>query len=170
MKKKAFTLAEVMVVVGILGILVALATPGFRIHIFRARASEAIATMGLIREMEREYFSKHNAYLVVASPNLRNDPGHPTAPGLGIEVGTVQYFSNAAYSVALTWTVSHFTTAPTNPVDFLISANGNASVQCSGAITDCAVRANDIRNYRLEMDNTGRVVISYDSGTNWQAW
>jgi len=168
-KKRAYSLAEIMVVVAILAILVGIATPTFSTHIKRARASEAVATMGLIRQVEREYFSKHNAYLGVAGGDLKNDPGY-SPPGLGINVGTPQYFSNAAYSVALTWTVSHFTTAPTTPVDFVISANGNTSIQCSGSITDCAVKKSIVDQFRLEMDNTGRVFFSHDGGANWQSW
>jgi len=171
-KKRAYSLAEIMVVVAILAILVGIATPTFSTHILRARTSEAVATMGLIRQAEREYFSKHNNYLPVAAGNLKNDPGY-SPPGLGINVGTPQYFSNAAYSVAVPGSSTHFTTAPTTPVDFVISTNGNASIQCSGINTDCAVKQTKVQTCQLEMDNTGRIFICYKNCTvaaNWQAW
>lgn len=168
-----FTLIEIMTVLMILGVLLTISIPMFMVHTQRARAAEAVATLGLIREQEREYFARHNTYLSVASPNLPNAPDNATNPGLGINVSTAQGFSNSAYSVEVPGSSVHFTTAPTVPVDFVIKAQGSSSVQCSGSITDCAVRQSEVANYQLEMDNSWRVFICYNNcanAANWQSW
>lgn len=168
LNKKGFSLIELLTVLLILGILASIATPLYMAHVQRARMSEAVATLALIRQAERDYFAKHNTYLAVASPNLSNDPEDST-PGLGIDVGTAQYFSNAAYSVAVPGASTHFTTPPTTPVDFVASVSGSASVACAGEDTDCAVRQADVSNYQLEMDNSGRIFVTFN-GTDWKAW
>jgi|GEM_PF-1175583 len=167
---KGFNLIEMLTVIVILGILLSISVPSFFVHIRRTRAAEAIATMELIRQAQREYFARHNAYLAVASPYLKNEPTDAN-PGLGIDVKTVHYFSNSAFSVAVPGASSHFTTVPTTPIDFVISALGSASNPCGAS--DCAARQADVATYELEMDNTGRAFICYGgcgTAANWSAW
>lgn len=166
-KTKGFTLIEMLAVLLILGILVAIAAPMYLVHVNRARASEAVAAMALIRQAERDNFMRRNSYLTVASGNLSNDP-EATPAGLDIDIGTAQYFSEAAYSVTTGATSTRFIEPAA--VDFIIYVDGSASDDCSGGGTNCAIRQNDIDNYRLEMDNSGRVFVSYDSGTTWRVW
>jgi len=172
-KLKAFTLIELLIVLLILGILASIATPAYLRYVHRARASEAVAVLGMIRQAEREYYAKHNNYRDVASGNLRNDPEAASNQGMDIDVKTTQYFSNSAYSVNTTQngtsgTSTQFSDPPV--VDFSIYVDGSLSANCSGTITDCAVRDEDAAKYRLEMDNSGRIFVSYNNATNWTGW
>jgi len=155
-------MVEILVVLLIIGILAAVATPLYLAQTQRAKASEAVATMGMIRAAERDYFGRSNSYLNVSSGNL--------STALGVNVGTSQYFSNAAYSVAQGAAgASGLFTTP-GAVDFVVTATGTASVPCSGNLTDCAIKAGDVADYLLEMDNSGRAFVSYNNGTAWSAW
>ena len=170
-KTKGFTLIEMLAVLLILGILVAIAAPMYLVHVNRARASEAVAAMALIRQAERDNFMRRNSYLTVASGNLSNDP-EATPAGLDIDIGTAQYFSSAAYSVSVppVPVSGQFSNPPA--VDFVIYVTGaiGTNVKCSGNETNCAIRADDVKDYRMEMDNSGRVFVSYDAGANWRVW
>ena len=175
--KKGFTMVELLVVLVIVAVLAAVATPLYLANTQRARASEAIAALGLIRQAQRDYNVNHNTYFDITGGNIQNalpssvTAGVPTpaTAGVAVNMGTAQYFSNAAFSVDATAPASARFTTP-GPVDFLITANGANSVACSGVLTDCAVKDTEITNYRLEMDNSGRIFVSYDGGTTWGAY
>jgi prepilin-type N-terminal cleavage/methylation domain-containing protein len=162
--RKGFTMVELLVVLIILAILVAVAAPMYFANIDRARASEAVATMGTIRSALRDYRTSHGAY-----PTLPiNDITVALPTGVGVSVGTTQYFSNAAYSIIAAGSASAPFAVPAAQ-DFVIHVNGGASATCSGTATDCAVKADEVKvtnnTYILEMDNTGTVWVSYKSGT-----
>jgi hypothetical protein len=58
----------------------------------------------------------------------------------------------------------------------VIIANGDNSVLCGNS--DCAIHADAVYGdpsapndgIRLEMDNTARIYVSYDGGTNWTSF
>ena len=58
----AFTLVELLVVLVIVAILAAVATPLYLQNTRKAKASEAVATLGLLRDAERDYRSQHDLY------------------------------------------------------------------------------------------------------------
>lgn len=175
MKKNGFTLVEILIVVAIVSLLAAISAPPFMQHTRRARALEAISAMALIREELRNYRINHDTYFDITSDNIQNglpttvSAGVPTPNTAGVEVnvGVAKYFSNASYTVDATSPASTRFTNPA-PVDFIITANGASSVACGSS--NCATQNAAVSTYRLEMDNTDRVFISYDGGTTWAAY
>ncbi|MDD5729682.1 MAG: hypothetical protein PHN57_00940, partial [Candidatus Omnitrophica bacterium] len=142
--------------------------------------------MSQIRQGERDYFVNHNAYFTITSGNIDSalptsvSAGTPTPASAGVDVnaGVAQYFSNATFTVTangtLAWDTNITPGNPGAPVDFLISVDGTTppNVACTGGSTDCAVHNTDVSTFRLEMDNSGRVFVSYGSGAanTWSAW
>lgn len=174
--KKGFTMVELLIVLVIIGILAAVAAPIYLAQTRRAKASEAVAVISQMRQAEREYFTKHNSYRTVAAGDLANEPEAASAQGLAINVGVPQYFCNDAYSVG-TATTGRFTSPAA--ADFVIAVDGGVCVGASGTDT-FAIHEDDINGsisggvttgqYMLEMDNSGRIFVSYDGGTSWSAW
>ena len=197
LNRKGFTMVELLVVLVIIAILAAVATPLYIANTKRAKASEAVAALGLIRQVERDFQINNNTYFDVASDDIQ-DPlpaladitltsGAVTAGhGVAVDVGIPQYFSNAVYTIDAKGTTGTLA-APTGtgsifqnpgPVDFLIKVDGGNSVLCTGAVTtNCAVKASEVGqgtgtsdDYILYMDNTGRIAVSYDGGTTFGAY
>jgi prepilin-type N-terminal cleavage/methylation domain-containing protein len=173
LRKKGFTMVELLVVLIILAILVAVAAPMYFANADRARASEAVAGMGTIRSALRDYHLAGGAYFDIASPNIENALPPATNPGVNARIGVTQYFSKGAYSVDGTAPASARFTNP-GPQDFIISVNGSTAggnVACTtGSTADCAVKGGDVANFLLEMDNSGRAFVSYNGGTNYSAY
>ena len=61
-----FTLTELLVTVGIAGILAAVAYPGFQEHVVRTRRTEAQAALQRLMQQEERYFTLHNRYFAFA--------------------------------------------------------------------------------------------------------
>ncbi|MBN2119965.1 MAG: hypothetical protein JW734_02775 [Candidatus Omnitrophica bacterium] len=169
-------MVELLVVLVIIGILAAVVAPMYFTNVRRARAAEAVAVMGMMREAEREYFVSHNQYLNVTNGNLSHEPG-ATSPGLSIDIGVSQYFAGDAFNVTVNASSTRFTDP--DPVNFVIAAKGNKTtpnVECNQTVTeDCAVKASEVNDYLLEMDNSGRIFVCYagsdcSDSNNWSAW
>ena len=170
---KGFTMVELLVVLLIIGVLAAIATPLYLANTNRAKASEAVATMGMIRQAEREFYTKHNAYVEVGAGDLYTSP--PTTKtgsgatakfvgGLGIDVGHCQYFSNSAYRVDLVDVGSALNTATgAGGFDFVITATGTDSVESetTGTTTSTAPKEADVFGYIVKMDNGGTIAVKY---------
>jgi prepilin-type N-terminal cleavage/methylation domain-containing protein len=197
LNKKGFTLVELLVVLIIVAILAAIATPLYLQHTKKARISEAIATMSLIRQSERDYKVNHTTYFDVKEDTTKSNTagniekglptsvvaatGVPTPDPSGVEIntGVTQYFSNASFFVDADPTPGDITTRSglfTNPgpQGFLISAKGDNSYACAASTdTACAVHAGDVAGYEAEMDDSGRIFVCYGTcGTaaNWGAY
>lgn len=200
--KKGFTMIELLVVLVIIAILAAVATPLYLANTKRAKASEAVAAMGLIRQALRDYRVNNNTYFDVTQELTDGNIQKPLPPstqvntangtlltadtyGLDVSAGTAQYFSNQAYFVRAGGTSA---VSPANgdsgmflnPVaqDFIISVDGKDTIPCTGTLISCAIKGKDVggtggvaaQAYMLEMDNTGRIFITYDNGTNWSSY
>ncbi len=196
LNKKGFTLVELLVVLVIIGILAAVATPLYLQHTKRAKVSEAIATMGLIRQALRDYKVNHNSFFDVTQ---KADDGNiqlplptgiadaatgkpdPEPSGVDVNAGVTQYFSNSSFFVDAGGTgglgdkdgASGLFKTP-DAVDFIISAKGDNSDACDSATDDnCAIHNTDVAGYQVEMDNSGRIFACYgtcSTAANWSAY
>lgn len=125
-----FTLTELMVTVGIVAILAAVAYPSYTSHIRKARRTEAKAALLQIQVAQEKYFLQNNTYTTIA--NL----------GLG-STGTYYTISisptSPSTSYTATATVTGTQTADTNCNTFSINETGaKASKNSSNvATTDC---------------------------------
>jgi prepilin-type N-terminal cleavage/methylation domain-containing protein len=165
-KWQGFTLVELLVVLVIIGILAAVATPLYLSNTKRAKMSEAVAMAGVVRQAARDYYASHSTYFDVTSNQIQDPPTN----GLAVDAGTAKYFSNDSYEMdAAPSDTDGASGLFQNPaiVDFVITADGSDSVQCSGGGTHCATSASEVAGYELEMDNSGRTFVRY---TNSEAW
>ena len=58
--KAAFTLIELMAAVVIVGVLVALAVPRYRVFVAKSRQSEAAINLGIIAKLQQNYFNEND--------------------------------------------------------------------------------------------------------------
>ena len=197
--KKGFTMVELLVVLVIVAVLAAVATPIYLANVQRARVSEAVSTMALVRQGLRDYQISGGSYFDIAQvatgvitnglpTSVTGGTPSPATAGVSIQLGVAQYFANTAFAVDTTPAsatgASGMFAAPQPPVvDFLITAKGttvlvapavageNTACDTTAAITtNCATKTGEVVNYLLEMDNSGRTFVSYDNGTNWSSY
>lgn len=60
---RGFTLIELMIVVGIIGVLVSVALPSYRTYQTKARTSEAKLALAAIFTAEKSFYSEYSAYI-----------------------------------------------------------------------------------------------------------
>jgi prepilin-type N-terminal cleavage/methylation domain-containing protein len=74
--RDGFTLIEVMIVVALIGILAAIAIPGYKSYQARSRRTEAYMNLSAIIRTEDAYYAEHQAYvgMATAAPSV---PGPP---------------------------------------------------------------------------------------------
>lgn len=61
--QKGFTLIELMIVVGIIGILVAIAAPNFAKYQSKARQAEAKISLAAVYTAEKSFYSEYSSYI-----------------------------------------------------------------------------------------------------------
>jgi len=74
-RRAGFTLVELMIVVGILGVLAAIAIPNFIRYQMRAKTTEALVNLQAIARSQEAYFAEFGSYVSVSTPNPLAIPG-----------------------------------------------------------------------------------------------
>lgn len=81
-QKKGFTLVELLVVIGIIGILAAMILPKFTGYVDKAKEKEALSNARTIYTEMMAYYAEHGKYM---------DCGYFTGEGVGEEDGKSQF-------------------------------------------------------------------------------
>ena len=111
-----FTLIELVIVILVVSVLAGIAIPLYQAVPERSRATEAVATLGLVRQAMREYYAEYGTYRHTGF----TDGARVTVEGaLGLSDGYLlgRYFSSACYT---------FDGKPTAG-EFRISCDGSSS-------------------------------------------
>jgi len=131
MKRKGFTLIELMIVVAIIGILAAIAIPNFLRFQARAKQSEAKQNLGAIFTAYTAYFSDNNTFPGAVSVTVGGSSFNCLAVADWEPKGQIRYNYNCvgipAFSPAVNnsaCTTSMALTAGTQ-TDFTVAACGN---------------------------------------------
>lgn len=120
MKRKAFTMVELLVVVVIVGVLAAVAIPRYNISVERSRTTEAMTILSRMADARDEFFVRNRT-----QPNTFNDMGtitQGTISANGLTLTTTNYI--------YTKTGTTFTARPvSNRFNYSLEIN-NAGVLC----------------------------------------
>jgi prepilin-type N-terminal cleavage/methylation domain-containing protein len=79
-RRTGFTLVELAIVVGIIGILATIAIPSFLRYQLRTRATETLAHLKGIAVTEESYYAEHGTYVSVPTPVPASLPGAQRLP------------------------------------------------------------------------------------------
>jgi type IV pilus assembly protein PilA len=82
-RRTGFTLVELMLVVGIVGALAAIAIPNFLRYQLRTRSTEALMHLKGIAATEDAYYAEHGSYVSVTTPVPAAIPGPQRVPWPG---------------------------------------------------------------------------------------
>lgn len=82
-RRTGFTLLELMIVVGLIGTLAAIAIPNFLRYQLRTRATESLTHLKGIGTAEDAYYAEHGTYVSVTSPVPALLPGTQRVPWPG---------------------------------------------------------------------------------------
>ena len=122
---QGFTLTELVIAVGMIGVLAAIAIPNFMTYQARARRGEAYANLGAIAKAQKAYFAENGIYFEA--------PPHPNAGGSGENLGTETHGWDAAADndfKALGW-------KPEGRVRYTYDTNTGATGSCSACNNLC---------------------------------
>jgi prepilin-type N-terminal cleavage/methylation domain-containing protein len=146
-----FTLIELMVVVGIIGILVSIAIPKYEIYQRRTRQVEAKLAVAAIYGLEKSFYSEYTAYAMAFD-----------AIGYSPEGARRFYYHAACFNNGTGWTgtVTGYTGtttvqayAPLNS-PFTYVFNPTASNTCGYATSDCATFGDDPQTFLVAASGT----------------
>lgn len=127
-RQNGFTLIELMIVVALIGILSAIALPGFRLYQARSRRTEAYMNLFAIIQTEDSYYAEHQVYITQGGAG-----GSVPGPPLGVAKRPWNAADEAAFS-ALGWT-------PEGGVYYDYGTNAGGPAACTCAVGTCVTAA-----------------------------
>jgi type IV pilus assembly protein PilA len=130
MKRKGFTLIELMIVVAIIGILAAIAIPNFLRFQARAKQSEAKQNLGAIFTAYTSYFSDNNTFPSSNAIVLGTVTYNCLAVADWEPKGTIRYNYDCVNTEAFSPPINNSTCTPPvvtagTQIDFTVAACGN---------------------------------------------
>ena len=158
-KQAGFTLIELMIVVGIIGILVAIAAPNFSRYQSKARQSEAKIALAAVYGAEKAFYSEYAAYIssmdaIGYTPegqrrfyNVGWSTGTPAKPGGYQGSNATQYWAAVNNSFACTGTAPALAAGTgTDDQAFTVNAVGcirQGTIADTWSIDDTKILANN---------------------------
>jgi len=145
-----FTLTELVIAVGIIGLLASMAIPGFIRYQNKARRSEAFTNVSAIARSEKSYFAEQGTFFEA--------PTHPITTAVALNAEQHEWTAAAATDFAgLGW-------EPEGRVRYSYDVNTGATA-CFGG--DCQGTCFTATAYGdVDQDDTAAAVVIVQSGTN----
>ncbi|OIO35776.1 MAG: hypothetical protein AUJ74_04710 [Candidatus Omnitrophica bacterium CG1_02_44_16] len=142
LRRKSFTLIEIMVVVIILGILVSLVIPSYIQQKKKTEYKSALAQVKVIAAAEKDYFLTQKSYVTTANTTATNSilgikiADLVSTDSLGNDVYTYfkDYRVNKITGSPATFNITVFSGTASNNALYTFDSDGNR-IACSG--TDC---------------------------------
>ena len=147
--QKGFTLIELMIVVGIIGILVAIAAPNFSRYQSKARQSEAKIALSAIYGGEKSFYSEYSSYVSAMDAIGYAPEGQKRFYGTGwsaLTTGTIAGYGGTLATASFGTVLNTFncTAGNTPALPAAVLANAQAfTVGASGCIRTGAATADN---------------------------
>jgi len=123
--QRGFSLMELMIAIAILGILAAIAVPGYQEHVRKTRRTEAHTALTTLATLQERYFSDYGSYtaeLVTSSDPSVACPGDDPGLGYGTTSSDGNYTLSVALNTAPTWDLANCRITANQATTFTITA------------------------------------------------
>lgn len=148
--QEGFTLIELMIVVGIIGILVAIAAPNFSKYQSKARQSEAKIALSAIYGAEKSFYSEYSSYATGLD-------------AIGYAPEGQKRFYNVGFSSSITTSVTGFSASPNTNSNF---TSLNNPYSCTGSVN---LGTTDATTNPQQFDARASGCIRNGAGS-WDTW